>query len=173
VVGDSLSGSYTYADVDNDAEGISTFRWLRDGSPITGATGESYTLVAADSGASISFEVTPVAVTGTTTGAAVVSTGISVVNSAPVASAVSITDDNGGSVVVGDSLSGSYTYTDIDNDAEGATTFRWLRDGMAITGATGTNYTLVAADSGTNITFRSHRLQPPVSRRELQLFRQA
>ena len=98
-------------------EGTSTFRWLRGGTPIPGATASTYTLVAADSGQSITFEVTPVAPTGTTTGSAATSGGITVANSAPTASGVSITDTNGGSAVVGDSLTGNYTYADIDNDA--------------------------------------------------------
>lgn len=80
VVGDSLTGSYSYADAESDAEGISTFRWLRDGTAISGATSLTYTLVGADSGLSITFEVTPVAATGTITGSAVTSNSITVVN---------------------------------------------------------------------------------------------
>ena len=56
------------------------------------------------------------------------------------------TDDNGGSALVGDSLTGNYTYGDVDGDAEGTTTFRWLRGGVAIAGATASSYTLVTAD---------------------------
>ena len=153
VVGDSLTGSYTYADVDGDLEGTSTFRWLRDGTAIPGASASTYTLVAADSGPSISFEVTPVAITGTTIGTAVVSNAITVTNSAPTVSEVSIIDDNGGAALVGDSLTGSYTYADLDGDAEGTSTFRWLRSGTAIPGATTSTYTLVADDSGTSISF--------------------
>ncbi len=74
-------------------------------------------------------------------------------NSAPTASDVSIIDTNGGSLAVGDSLSGDYTYTDVDNDSEGTSTFRWLRDGSTIGGATSSSYTLVTADLGTSITF--------------------
>ena len=74
-------------------------------------------------------------------------------NSAPTASGVSITDDNGGSAVAGDSLTGNYIYADADSDLEGTTTFRWLRDGVAISGAAASTYTLVAADNGTLITF--------------------
>ena len=74
-------------------------------------------------------------------------------NSAPTASGVSITDDNGGNAVAGDGLTGNYTYADADSDAEGTTTFRWLRDGVAISGAAASTYTLVAADNGTSITF--------------------
>jgi len=72
--GSVLTGLYTYADIDGDVEGISTFRWLRDGVPITGATSSMYTLTLADIkatvgvaptvGTSISFEVTPIAATG-------------------------------------------------------------------------------------------------------------
>eukprot|EP00903_Cladosiphon_okamuranus_P004406 g4404.t1 len=153
VVGDSLSGSYDFSDIDGDTEGTSTFRWLRDGAAIPGATSSSYTLVAADSGAEISFEVTPVAATGEAIGIAQVSSALSTTNSAPVASNVAISDDNGASVDVGDSLSGSYDYDDTDGDAEGTSTFRWLRDGIAISGAASDSYTLVSADAGTEISF--------------------
>jgi len=78
VVGDSLTGSYTYADVNGDAEGTSTYRWLRNGTAIGGAQALTYTLIAADSGQVISFEVTPVAATGVLTGVAVTSSGITV-----------------------------------------------------------------------------------------------
>lgn len=56
-------------------------------------------------------------------------------NTVPTASSVSISDDNAGSAVAGDSLTGNYTYADAEGDAEGASTFRWLRNGTAISGA--------------------------------------
>jgi hypothetical protein len=89
VVGDNLSGSYSYADAESDAEGTSTFSWLRDGSAINGATAASYVLDAADVAAQITFEVTPVAATGTATGSAVTSAGIAVA-SAPLAAAIPV-----------------------------------------------------------------------------------
>ncbi|UCS92362.1 gliding motility-associated C-terminal domain-containing protein [Echinicola marina] len=65
-VGEELNGTYTYADVDNDAESGSTYQWYRaddDGgtgkTAITGAENQDYTLQAADQGKYISFEVTP------------------------------------------------------------------------------------------------------------------
>ena len=73
-------------------------------------------------------------------------------NSAPTAINVSIIDDNGGDALVGDNLTGQYTYDD-DGDIEGTMTFRWLRDGIEINGITGLSYTLVTADNGANITF--------------------
>jgi hypothetical protein len=78
VVGDQLTGGYTYADVDGDAEGASSFRWLRNGTAITNATSSTYTLVVADAGQFVTFEVTPVAATGVTTGSAVTSTSLAV-----------------------------------------------------------------------------------------------
>lgn len=76
IIGDTLTGNYTYADVNGDSEGTSTFRWLRNGVAITGATAITYTLVAADNLQMITFEVTPVAVAGNSPGAAVVSSGL-------------------------------------------------------------------------------------------------
>ena len=157
-VGQKLTGSYTYTDADGDAEGASTYRWLRDGLPISGVTELTYTLVTADEGASIVFEVTPVATAGALTGRPVASAPVGPVvkpdpvgpaNTAPVASAVTIT----GSLEVGQKLTGSYAYADADGDAEGTSTYRWLRDGSPISGVTGLTYTLVTADQGASIVF--------------------
>ena len=71
--GQVLTGSYTYADANGDPQGVSTFRWLRGGVAIAGATASTYTLVAADAGSTITFEVTPVATVAPTTGTPVVS----------------------------------------------------------------------------------------------------
>ena len=67
-VGQLLTGNYTYTDADGDLEGTSTYRWLRNGASISGATAKTYTLVAADQGALIVFEVMPVAATGASPG---------------------------------------------------------------------------------------------------------
>jgi len=73
-VGLSLTGAYVYSDPENDAEGTSTFRWVRN-SVSTGITGGSdvattlsYTPVVADQGQYLYFCVTPVASAGATTG---------------------------------------------------------------------------------------------------------
>ena len=76
-------------------------------------------------------------------------------NTAPVASAVAIT----GTAEVGQVLTGTYTYNDADSDAEGTSTYRWLRDTAEITGATTTSYTLVAVDQGENIKFKVTPIQ--------------
>ncbi|SEW35473.1 Ig-like domain (group 3), partial [Roseivirga pacifica] len=65
-IGQELTGNYTYADSDSDAESGSTFKWYRSDDAsgtgkvaIAGATAQTYTLVADDDGKFISFEVTP------------------------------------------------------------------------------------------------------------------
>ena len=151
-VGQVLTGHYTYGDADGDLQGTSTFRWLRNDVAISGATANTYTLIAADLGNPIKFEVTPVALTGILTGAAAQSAptvNINAANTAPTATAVNIT----GTPEVGQLLTGHYTYADVDNDLQGTSTYRWLRNNVAITGATAITYTLVAADFGNPIKF--------------------
>ncbi|MEE9345764.1 MAG: hypothetical protein V3U88_09190 [Methylococcales bacterium] len=71
---------------------------------------------------------------------------------APIATNVTIIDNNGGMLEVGDSLTGNYTYSDAENDLEGTTTFRWFRDGVWIRNALSSTYTAVRADAGTTLT---------------------
>lgn len=78
-VGQTLTGSYTFNDADGDLEGTTTFQWYADGVAIAGATANTYILTAAEQGKAITFEVTPVAATGTTTGTAALSTATTAV----------------------------------------------------------------------------------------------
>jgi hypothetical protein len=78
-----LTGDYVYVDAENDLEGISTFRWLRDGVAIPGEIGTTHTVVADDIEAALVFEVTPVALTGALQGLPVQSPEVSVANTAP------------------------------------------------------------------------------------------
>ncbi|MEH6448430.1 MAG: hypothetical protein V7765_07155 [Oleispira sp.] len=158
LVGDTLEASYTYSDTENDVEGISAIRWLRNNVVISSATAMSYTLVAADAGSDIKFEVTPKAVTGELIGITTISNVINVVsppnaNQTPTVSNVTISDTNGGNAVVGDTLIASYTYADNENDAEGPSVIRWLRNDVIISSASAMNYALVDADAGKSIRF--------------------
>ena len=140
-----------FRSINGDAQGISTFRWLRNGVAIVGATASTYTLVVADQGTSIKFEVTPVATVAPTTGTPVASSAFPVIAAvAPTASGVTITE---AAQTVGQVLTGNYTYADANGDPQGISTFRWLRNGVAIVGATASTYTLVTADLSTSITF--------------------
>ena len=153
-VGRTLTGNYTYADANADPEGASTYRWLRDGAPISGATARSYVLGQADEGGSIAFEVTPVAVAGANPGESVASTAVGPVTPAPVNTAPSATNAMiSGGAQVGQAVTGNYTYADADGDVEGASIYRWLRGDVAISGATARSYTLVPADQGALIRF--------------------
>jgi hypothetical protein len=78
-----LTGTYTYADADGDLESGSTYRWLRNGAAIAGATSITYSPVAADAGALLVFEVTPRAATGSPTGVPVQSPAVGPVTGTP------------------------------------------------------------------------------------------
>ena len=78
------------------------------------------------------------------------------VNGSPVASGVQI----GGTVQVGSTLNGSYDYADAEDDAQGASTFRWLSssdqlgaNATAISGALTQAYAPVNADVGRYLAF--------------------
>lgn len=152
-IGSMLSGSYAYSDADMDAEDIAAtaLRWLRDGLPIAGENTANYIVANEDVGATLMFEVTPAALTGVSPGVAVTSPGLPITNAAPTASNVIIS----GAAAIGETLTGSYDYIDADNDLEDitATALRWLRDGVAIAGATTETYDVVAADLDATLRF--------------------
>lgn len=78
-LGELLTGTYTYNDVNGNTEAISTYRWLRADSAggsyaaISGATSINYTVVTADLTKYLKFEVTPISNTSPTTGTPVLS----------------------------------------------------------------------------------------------------
>ncbi|MGA2506133.1 MAG: DUF2341 domain-containing protein [Chitinispirillaceae bacterium] len=162
-VGSTLTGSYTYSDANGDAESGSTFKWYRaddasgtNRTQISGATASTYTLVTADANKRIQFEVTPGAATGATPGLPVSSSYSAAIQVPPAASNVTIT----GTIQIGQLLTGHYTYSDANGDAEGGTTFKWYRaddtngtNKTAISGATASTYTLVSADANKYIQF--------------------
>ncbi|GAB1386324.1 hypothetical protein MASR1M59_14720 [Melaminivora sp.] len=85
-VGQQLTGSYTYADAENDPEGNSIFQWKHSGTPSTAigsATAKQYTPIASDVGQALVFCVTPIASSGNTTGVETCSAPTSSVAAAP------------------------------------------------------------------------------------------
>ncbi len=165
-VGKTLTGYYTYSDVNGDLEGTSTYKWYRADSSsglnkteIAGANAKTYVLQSVDEGKYISFEVTPVALTGIAQGTAVLSAWAGIIVPAeapPTATVQAIT----GTLQVGESLTGNYTYSDVNGDLEGASTYKWYRaDNMAglnkivIAGATTKTYVLTSGDIGKYISF--------------------
>jgi hypothetical protein len=129
-LGEILTGSYTYSDAELDAEGISTFRWLRDGIAIPGANTTAYTVVAADIETALRFEVTPVAATGATQGTPEQSADFQVSNSAPSITGqvvIDILEDSPREIVLAD-----LTVTDSDSE---------FPDDFTLTVQDGANYT--------------------------------
>lgn len=74
-------------------------------------------------------------------------------NTAPTVSDVTIVDDNGGNLEYGDMVSTSYIYNDVDEDQEGASVYRWLRNDVVISGAIESSYIITVDDSAANISF--------------------
>ena len=165
-VGESLTGNYTYSDVNGDLEGVSIYKWYRSDNEsglnktvIVGANAKTYVLTSADEGKYISFEVIPVATTGTVQGMAVESDGIGPVELAqvpPTATVQAIT----GILQVGETLTGNYTYSDVNGDLEGVSIYKWYRSDnesglnkTVIAGANAKTYVLTNADEGKYMSF--------------------
>ncbi|QSR28663.1 hypothetical protein CFH99_23860 [Nocardioides aromaticivorans] len=122
-----------------------TYRWLRNGAPIAGATAASYKLTAADLGKKVSVRVTgakpgyPTVVR--TSAARTVALGL----------LTTATPRITGTPVVGRLLKAS---AGTWGPGTVAKTFRWYRNGVAVKGATGSSYRLTRADRGKRVTVR-------------------
>ncbi len=162
----TLTGNYTYYDVEGDDEGNSAYRWLSsdaaDGTfdEIPGAIALDYVVTADDIGKYLKFEVTPVALTGTeVTGTASVSvaSGPVIEIQAPYATDLRIT----GILQDTQTVTGNYVYNDAQGDLEDtlSSTYKWyISDSttgpfIEISGAVSDTYTIAAADEGKYIIF--------------------
>jgi hypothetical protein len=120
------------------------YRWTRNGTPISGATSQTYTSVSADEGQTLRCEVRA-------TNAFGVSSYIASSNSS---TGVSLPVNTVAPVISGSTTLGS-VLTTTDGTWTGTATitfsYQWKRGGISIGGATASTYTLVAADSSANI----------------------
>ena len=134
----------------SDADGLGAFsyQWLRNGAAIVGATGSTYTPGDADVGTLISVQVTYIDGYGTAEGPLVsAQTGpVLNVNDAPVGMPAMI------GLVQEDRTLTADTTGISDADGTGAFSYQWMRDGIAIAGATVSTYTLGDADVGRQIS---------------------
>jgi hypothetical protein len=118
------------------------YQWLRNGVAITDAKSSVYKLTIADAGKKISVKITALK-------AGFVSVGkVSVQKAVPLLTLTTATPTISGTSTVGSTLRanpGAWGPSPV--------TFRyaWLRDGVAITGATSQSYTLVRADRGKQV----------------------
>ena len=132
---------------DGDGLGLLSYQWLRDGVAVSGATGATYLLGPDDIGASISVLVSYT--DGHGTGEAVASAGTAAVintNDAPTGAVVIQGTASHGATLTAD------TSTLSDADGVGSLSYQWLRDGVAISGATSATYVLATDDIGAQIT---------------------
>ncbi|WP_368565576.1 hypothetical protein [Pseudoxanthomonas sp. UTMC 1351] len=122
--------------------------------PISGATAQTYTVVAADRNKHLVFEVTPVVAEGTPDTGTPVSAAVPGTAPTVKAGSMSIT----GVYEVGQTLTGQYEYEDADGDAEDVVgaQFTWhighpvSGAPTLIEGATSRTYVLRAEDQGSN-----------------------
>lgn len=120
-----------------------SYQWKRNGTAIAGATSSQYTLVAADLNTYISVTVTGSQATYTSKSATSSST-----------SAVLDKLTVGNVAITGNTTVGSTITADpgVWGPSPVTLSYQWYRNNVAISGATATTYTLVAADDLTNIT---------------------
>ena len=127
-----------------------TYQWLRDGVPIPGETGGTYTPSLEDVGHEIS-----VGVTSTLAGLPVLST---VTNILPISAigeeslSATAAPTVSGTARIGKVLSASGTQWNQDGVT---TTYQWLRDGVPINGATAASYKLVPDDLDSAISAKA------------------
>lgn len=133
---------------DQDELGTLSYEWLRDGSPIAGASDAStYQLTQADVGSVISVRVSYTDGFGTD----------EELFSNPTSAVANLNDAPTGSVsITGAPAEGSILLANFgsiaDEDGLGPFTITWLRDGVAIAGANAASYTLTPLDANADIT---------------------
>ncbi|WP_150119390.1 sunset domain-containing protein [Enteractinococcus helveticum] len=124
-----------------------SYQWLLNGTPISGATSSRYTLQAADQGKRVTVQVTGEITNCFSHQVTSSATAVSNVLGAPLAATTPVIK---GTPKVGNTLTaqtGAWT--------KGTKlTYQWLRNGKAISKATGATYKPVAADVGKNISVK-------------------
>jgi hypothetical protein len=119
------------------------YQWLRDGTPITGATARIYTTVAGDSGHIVSVQIT-----GSLNGFADTTATAPGIEIAPASFTVTTLPSLSGTFATGRALTvANGTWI----PAPTAFTYEWYRDGILLPDATGSTYTLAPEDANTTI----------------------
>ena len=153
------------SDADGLANATFTYQWLADDTEISSATGSSYTMVAADAGKAIKVTVsftddagnaetltsaatTAVAPSGGSTNSLQRSDQEDVQENSAATGAPTIN----GMARTGETLTATTTgISDADGLSNASFTYQWLAADTEISGATGSSYTVVAADVGKTI----------------------
>ena len=122
--GETLTGSYVYTDAENNPERLSLFKWYRgslsDGSDkvqISGANKKTYVLRQDDVGKHVTFEVTPIASTGTRSGVPATYTSTQTVTNVPAANNPPVINSSYTAQTFKNTLaSGTVAAADLDGD---------------------------------------------------------
>jgi len=162
------TGDYTFDDPDEDDEVASTYQWYSANTIagartlISGETGISYTPGFNMGGKYIQFEVTPMDEHGMA--GEPVSSERLYIDAAPVFTDLTVINEtNPGVFALGETVTANTdSYDDKEDDDEGTHTYQWYRSSnkppawpaAAISGATGSTYTLVSPDNNKNIAVR-------------------
>lgn len=142
----SVDGVLTATAPEWDLAGTTTsYEWLRNGTPITGATATTYVVGAADKGQKVSVRATG-SLAGYTPGT---STSAQTLVAAGPAASATVPPQVTGTARVGEQLSASDPVWNVDGVS---TTWQWKNGTGNIAGATGSSYTLKSTDAGTSIT---------------------
>jgi hypothetical protein len=138
--GPSTIGSTLVAEASTwDYTSTLSYQWLRNGQPISNATGTSYLTTIADANTLISVRVRA----SKTSRTPATSTSIAVlVNNPPLASASIAGQPRVGVPIVGGPLA----------DSTATVTYKWFLNGSAISGATGSTYTPLPEDHNKSIS---------------------
>ena len=151
-VGETLTVNTT--DI-SDSDGLNnvtfTYQWLADDTDITDATGSTYALVAADEGKTVKVRITFTDDAGNDESLTSAPTAAVTASNTPATGEPTIT----GTAQVGETLTANTTgIADSDGLINATFTYQWLADDTDITDATGSTYTLAAADEGKTVKVR-------------------
>ena len=151
-VGETLTADTTgISDQDGLDNAQFDYQWLADDTAISGATASTYTLVATDEGKTIKVKVSftdDQSNDESVTSAATASVAAAPLTNNEATGAPTIR----GTAQVGETLTADTTgISDQDGLDNAQFDYQWLADDVAIANATGSTYTLVAADEGKTI----------------------
>ncbi len=156
VVGEELTGhdgDWTSTGEPDGSDLTFDRQWMKDGSPITGETGSTYTPVEADLGHELTFQV----IASRPDADPVVATSDPLTVTDERAATNDVRPSISGSGEVGGTLfgdDGSWTSGGGGDGSDLTFARQWLRDGTPIDGETGDAYTPSSGDVGSQITFQ-------------------
>ena len=140
------------ADEDGLDDVTYSYQWIAGGSDIDGATGSSHTLTTSQQGQTIQVRVS---FTDDRNNAEALTSGATGAVAAAVNRPATGLPTIGGTAQVGETLTASTSgIADQDGLDNASFSYQWLADDSAIPDATGSTYTLVAADQGKTIKVR-------------------